>query len=697
MKELINYLLIFSFVIFIISCGDNNPVAPVENKPEITSIYPSIFLPYDTLTISGKYFGSTKDSSEVYFDSLKSLIYVNWSDNEIKLLVPEISSSGNLKVVVKSKASNLFSYQYDDSPQILTVVPAKAKVGDTIEIRGFSFGSSGIVQFNLAKAKDIISWSNNTIKVKVPEGAFSGDLIVISNNKYSKSFYFTVEEPYTPKYPIIYSLNPNSERIGREITIIGKNFGEIQSKSYVEFNGTKATEYSHWDTTSIKVKVPQNATSGPVTVFVDTMSSNSLTFSLKPDLPVPSIFSLSKTYFKEGEEITINGQNFGDSKTAESKVVFNGLDAVNYSLWQSDLIKVTVPAGTKNGKVYVVVEDKISNGVEYTIQEIQKPPIISSINPTIAQSGQKVTIYGSNLGTSAGENSFVMFGFYKAVVSEWSPTEITVIVPDMAAGLTQVYVTVDGVQSNNVTFTVQSKPEIIVEMVEIPAGSFLMGNSDPASGDAYPQHKVIFTKSLLVSKTEITQAQYKKVMNYKNPSRILDDKNPVEQVTFLDAVDFCNRLSKLEGYEECYTINGSTVTWNKSANGYRLMTESEWEYACRAGSIGNVGQRNGSEASIDAIAWTANNAKNMQHVGILPPNDFGLYDMQGNAAEWVWDFYDYYGEAETTNPTGPEDGVERCFRGGSYKDSPSGCYTYVRNAMNGLQSQYYISFRICRN
>jgi formylglycine-generating enzyme required for sulfatase activity len=266
----------------------------------------------------------------------------------------------------------------------------------------------------------------------------------------------------------------------------------------------------------------------------------------------------------------------------------------------------------------------------------------------------------------------------------------------MASGATTVSVTVNSNKSNEVNFTVQSQALVIVEMVEIPAGTFMMGHPDPLKEDAYPQHKVTFTKPLLVAKTEITQAQYKKIMNQLNPSQVVDDNNPVEQLKWFAACDFCNRLSKLEGYTEAYIIDGTDVTWNKSANGYRLLTEAEWEYACRAGSTGAMGRRGGVEAAPNDIAWTADNANAMKHVGLLKPNDFGLYDMQGNAAEWVWDYYDYYGEDDETNPTGPSDGVERVFRGGGYIDSPTNCATYKRFSINGLQVQYYIGFRICR-
>jgi formylglycine-generating enzyme required for sulfatase activity len=362
------------------------------------------------------------------------------------------------------------------------------------------------------------------------------------------------------------------------------------------------------------------------------------------------------------------------------------------------MIKVTVPAGTTTGTVMVVNQGKASNNISYTIDEGYMPPVINSINPGIAPSGETVIITGNYFGNAGSETCYVMFGNYKAVATQWGKTQIMAVVPEMPSGAIQVYVSLDGYESNKFNFTVQSKAVVIVPMVEIPPGSFMMGSDDPnKGGDAFPSHRVYLTNALQVAKTEISQAQYKKVMSQSNPSAIKDDNNPVEQLTFYQAIDFCNRLSKLEGLKECYKVNGENVTWDISANGYRLLTEAEWEYACRAGSTGTFGKRAGAEGNIEELAWTTDNTKSIQHIGLKKPNDFGLYDMHGNVAEWVWDYYDFYENVDMTNPTGPSEGVERCFRGGSYRDAPQSCTNFIRNAVNGLQYHYYIGFRVCRN
>jgi len=493
-------------------------------------------------------------------------------------------------------------------------------------------------------------------------------------------------------------ISPVSVAIGDEVRIVGKNFGDTQGTSYVDFNGVKATKYNSWSKSEIKVVVPDGAISGPVRVFVGTQGSNFVNITITVGMPDPIITSLSKNEFEIGEVITILGQNFGKMQTDSSFVYFNTIKATDILSWENIMIKVTVPKNATSGQLKVFIGKQSSNPVNYTIKTSVKEPKITSIVPSIAQSGQEVDIMGENFGATKGSDAYVMFGTTKITSFKlWSDTKVTFIVPEVAAGTVDVYLFNNNLKSNSVKFTVQQKANAIVPMVLVPKGTFMMGSADPKDGDAYPQMKVTISKDFYVSETEITQAQYKKVMNQKNPSRIQGDDYPVEQVTWLDAIDFCNRLSKLEGLSEVYTINGTNVTFNKNANGYRLLTEAEWEYAARAGSTGKFGNLNGSEAAINKIGWTNANTDKLQKVKLLQPNDFGLYDMHGNVAEWCWDLYDFYDEGEYTDPTGPTDGVERVFRGGGYIDGPAFCTVYKRYSGSTQMFQYYIGFRVARN
>jgi uncharacterized repeat protein (TIGR02543 family) len=302
------------------------------------------------------------------------------------------------------------------------------------------------------------------------------------------------------------------------------------------------------------------------------------------------------------------------------------------------------------------------------------------------------------------------------------------------------------VPANNITLYAKwNAIEGIEGMVRINAGTFMMGspesepgrpNDDSIAGDNEIRHQVTLTKGFYMARYPVTQAQYEAVMG-ENPSvyrpggagayyvtGLNTGTFPVENVSWYDALVFCNKLSVREGLTPAYSIEGSTdpadwwevptysdETWNAvtivaDSTGYRLPTEAQWEYACRAGTTTafNWGTNNidDSKANYDAgyvddmntVAGTY--LQRTTGVGTYAANAWGLYDMHGNVWEWCWSGYgNHSGEAQT-DPEGQSTGYKRIWRGGSF-------YHYgksSRSAARGYKDPYvrldYIGFRIIR-
>lgn len=220
-------------------------------------------------------------------------------------------------------------------------------------------------------------------------------------------------------------------------------------------------------------------------------------------------------------------------------------------------------------------------------------------------------------------------------------------------------------------------PGTPTNMVQIPGGRFQMG--DNRESDAKPHPVAVST--FFMDKNLVTQDQYEKAMG-DNPSRWKGGSNPVEQVRWSDAVRFCNKRSEQEGLKPCYDLK----TWkcDFEANGYRLPTEAEWEYACRAGTA--TAYYFGDDPSkLGEYAWfDKNSGGHPRPVGQKQPNAWGLFDMSGNLWEWCNDFYavDYYSQSPPTDPKGPDSGQTKVVRGGAWRFSAERCrsgYRYNEN------------------
>jgi formylglycine-generating enzyme len=253
------------------------------------------------------------------------------------------------------------------------------------------------------------------------------------------------------------------------------------------------------------------------------------------------------------------------------------------------------------------------------------------------------------------------------------------------------------------------------QMVRVPAGNIIMGDTNGIGIAGATAHHVNLS-SFYIGRHEVTQAEWMAVMGTdQNPSCYSgDDQRPVEQVSWYMTLIFCNKKSLSEGRTPVYSINGSTNPdeWNAvphapdwdaancnwSANGYRLPTEAEWEYAARSASSNPDYLYSGSN-EIDTVAWYSDNSDEITHpIANKTHNALSLYDMTGNVWEWCWDWFSasYYNSGPVDNPTGP--GVSpyscRLFRGGSYNSPIFQSYICYRGNNTPNLTGPDIGFRI---
>ena len=277
-------------------------------------------------------------------------------------------------------------------------------------------------------------------------------------------------------------------------------------------------------------------------------------------------------------------------------------------------------------------------------------------------------------------------------------------------------------------------PPIPANMVYIKGGTFTMGSpaNEPERINDEVQHQVTVS-SFYMGKYPVTVGEFQRFVNatryrteaekdrggfvftgsqwelkadanWRNPYFSQGDNNPVVLINWNDAVQYCNWLSGQEKLTPAYTINGNNVTLNKNANGYRLPTEAEWEYACRAGTTTPFSTGNNittSQANYNGNGPYNNNAKGEYRkkttaVGSFTPNTWGLYDMHGNVNEWCWDWYENYSSKSQNDPIGADSGFFRVFRGGSWIKNANDLRSARRDVLMPDDRFSNIGFRIVR-
>ncbi|PKN76216.1 MAG: transcriptional regulator [Candidatus Cloacimonetes bacterium HGW-Cloacimonetes-2] len=249
-----------------------------------------------------------------------------------------------------------------------------------------------------------------------------------------------------------------------------------------------------------------------------------------------------------------------------------------------------------------------------------------------------------------------------------------------------------------------SSPPMPESFVPVAGGTFNNGTSD------------VTISSFYIDKYELTQADYQAVIGV-NPSSSygVGDNYPVYYVSWFNAIEYCNRRSIQEGLTPCYSYssygtnpanwpggwnstssNHTNVSCNWTANGYRLPTEMEWQFAARGGNQTHIYTYSGSN-DLNAVGWYNSNSGDTTHsCGTKAANELGTFDMSGNVWEWVWDIYGSYPSGSQTNPTGANSGSDRVRRGGSWHNYADYCTVSYRNYDDATYSSPDIGFRCVR-
>ena len=249
------------------------------------------------------------------------------------------------------------------------------------------------------------------------------------------------------------------------------------------------------------------------------------------------------------------------------------------------------------------------------------------------------------------------------------------------------------------------------DMIFVSGGTFIMGSDRSyANLSEKPIHPVTVS-SFYICRHEVTQQEYLQTMGYNQSYDQAPDK-PVETVSWYNAMRYCNKLSILEGLTPVYTLAGygsnplnwpgngplmdNIVSMDIDAEGYRLPTEAEWEYAARGGQYTHGYEYSGS-SDLASVSWYASNWGYSHPVMTLNPNELGIYDMSGNVWEWCWDWFDAYNSDPVTDPAGPSTGDFRVMRGGSWWSEWRQNTVSYRSTAVPLYYNIHLGFRVARS
>jgi formylglycine-generating enzyme required for sulfatase activity len=256
--------------------------------------------------------------------------------------------------------------------------------------------------------------------------------------------------------------------------------------------------------------------------------------------------------------------------------------------------------------------------------------------------------------------------------------------------------------------TTQTQPPLPANFVRVEGGSFQMGTASGGNDNERPVHTVM-VKSFSIGKYEVTQKEWYEVMGTTvRQQRDMRDRSwslygegdnyPMYYVNWYEVVEYCNKRSLKEGLTPAYRGSGDNITCDWNANGYRLPTEAEWEFAAKGGTKEYITTEYSGSNSVGAVAWYDGNSGSSTHpVGTKAANSLGIYDMSGNVWEWCWDWYGSYSSGSLTDPRGAVSGASRVERGGSWYNSAADVRSASRYSHTPSYRYSGIGFRLVRN
>jgi RHS repeat-associated protein len=423
--------------------------------PQITSLAPSSGGVGTSLAINGTGFQSSQGTGKVCFSSNTACTsnVISWSDTQIVVAVPSGATSGPVQVSSSSTTSNQnFNFNMPN-PVVASLTPASGPGGAQVQINGSGFGAtqgSSAVQFNGTTAS-VVSWSDTQVVATAPLTAVTGPVSVIEGGVNSnRSVDFNVPTP------TITGFSPAIGGSGNLVTITGTGFQSNQgSNSWVTFSGGNASAtIKSWSDTQIVAVVPQQTTTGFLSVTVNSTPSNYVNYVI----PNQTISTITPTTGPVGTQVTLTGTGFGSSQ-GTSVLSFSGQPAASISSWSNTQIIGTVPVTAVTGPAVVTVGGVNSSTILYTVPA----PNLGSFSPFGGVPGTQVTLTG--LGFQANQrDSTVTFNGSPAAVKSWSDSQIVVTVP-AGASTGSLLVTVNGVSNPNNGFNNFEVPNPVIAAI----------------------------------------------------------------------------------------------------------------------------------------------------------------------------------------------------------------------------------------